>query len=232
MNQKATLIYDLKSLKLAYGDRTVLQIGNMQIHRGTVYGIIGPVGSGKSSLLNILAGRAKPTAGTLKYDNEDFKKDWLGRPKPEPSIYHSGVDELPLNQSVRSIIKKRYPKQADSITNQYFTTAFHKQMLTETLEKRTPGERAWLKMILAVESDPRVLLIDDYGIDFDNSMQQDFNRRLIRMMRELGTTIIMTAAGHDNIQNIASVLIYLDNGHICKIRPGKGRTPRNPRKQY
>ena len=59
MNQQSTLIYELKGVKKTFNSETVLYVGRHQFHRGTVYGIVGPVGSGKSSLMNILAGSDK-----------------------------------------------------------------------------------------------------------------------------------------------------------------------------
>jgi len=80
-----------------------------------------------------------------------------------------------------------------------------------------------LNMIVALESDPRVLLIDDYGVFFDKNMEADFRKKIVRMNKDLGTTIILAAPSDLHIKRIASVLIYLDNGHISKIRPGAGR---------
>ncbi|NQU28931.1 MAG: ATP-binding cassette domain-containing protein [Candidatus Marinimicrobia bacterium] len=225
MNQKATLIYDLKSIKLDYNNRSVLQVGNLQIHRGTVYGIIGPIGSGKSVLLRTLAGLIKPDSGTLKYDNDEFSTNWLGKIKPEPSIHFASMNNVGRG-SLLSYIKAKRPKIFNKIINHYFNTGKTKLLLNANIENLSPGEKAWINTILALETDPRVLLIDDYGIHFDTPMQQEFNRKIIKMSRDMGTTIILSAVVAENIQNIASVLIYLDNGHICKIRPGKGRTGR------
>jgi ABC-type sulfate/molybdate transport systems ATPase subunit len=79
-------------------------------------------------------------------------------------------------------------------------------------------------MIIALESDPRVLMIDDYGVFFDKNMEMDFRKKIIRMNKDLGTTIILAAPSDLHIKRVASVLIYLDNGHISKIRPGVGRS--------
>ena len=46
MNQQSTLIYELKGLKKSYNKQTGLNIGRLQFHRGTIYGVIGPIGSG------------------------------------------------------------------------------------------------------------------------------------------------------------------------------------------
>ncbi len=225
MNHKSTLIYDLENVKLNYNRRTVLQIGSLQIHRGTIYGIIGPIGSGKSSLLKALAGQVKPTSGTLKYDNNEFQTNWLGKIKQNPSIkFING--ELPMGFTVKQVLTNLFPKQSDKLFKKYFNSGAQKQLFTQKIDDISPGEYTWINTIIAVESDPRVLLIDDYGVRLDSIIMQEFNRKILKMTRELGTTIILSSVSDDNIQNIASVLIYLDNGHICKIRPGKGRTSR------
>ncbi len=231
MSQKSTLIYDIKGLKLNRGKRNILQIGNLQIHRGTIYGIIGSIGSGKSSLLRLLAGLDKPSDGMLKYDGRDFETNWLGRVKPDPTINLADPQLLDKGRSIRNLLEKRFPKNANVLIKRYFSSGSNKLIVDEPLEQLTAGERAWINTIIAINSDPRVLLVDDYGIHFDNAMLKDFNRRIQKMTRELGTTIVLSAAVADNIQNIASVLIFLDNGHICKIRPGRGRNNRNPRKR-
>ncbi len=86
MNQRSTLIYELKGLKKSYNNETVLNVGRLQFHRGTVYGIVGSVGSGKSTLMNIMAGLEKESEGTLKYDNATFETNWLGKVKSNPEI--------------------------------------------------------------------------------------------------------------------------------------------------
>ncbi len=55
MSQRATTIYNIKGLKKSFGDQPILNVRRLEIHRGTIYGMIGPIGSGKSTLLNILA---------------------------------------------------------------------------------------------------------------------------------------------------------------------------------
>ncbi|MBT5225206.1 MAG: hypothetical protein HOM19_07225 [Candidatus Marinimicrobia bacterium] len=45
------------------------------------------------------------------------------------------------------------------------------------------------------------------------------------MNRTLGTTLVLSSPTDVHLKNFASVLIYLDNGHISKIRPGISRKP-------
>ncbi len=84
---------------------------------------------------------------------------------------------------------------------------------------------------MAVYSDPRVLLIDDYGTTIDNKMEFDLRKRLIKMNKELGTTIIAVAPDDFYLKKFVAVLIYLDNGHVSKIRPGKTKSQGKFRKK-
>ena len=106
MNQRATLIYELKNLKKVYQQQQpVISIGRLQIHRGTIYGILGPVGSGKTTLLRHLAGLEAQTEGILKYDNNEFEHTWLGKIKVPQEIHYVGEYLVSVKQILEQIIK-------------------------------------------------------------------------------------------------------------------------------
>ena len=67
------------------------------------------------------------------------------------------------------------------------------------------------------------LLIDEYGIHLTNDMEKEFRSQLQKMNRRLGTTIIISSPNEALVKNFASVIIFLDNGHISKIRSRSNR---------
>ena len=70
------------------------------------------------------------------------------------------------------------------------------------------------------------------AIIFEKNMESKFRNKLNRMNKELGTTIVLTASNDQNLKTIASVLIYLDNGHVAKIRTGVNKeSGRRPKKR-
>lgn len=220
MNQRSTLIYELKGLKKSYNNETVLNVGRLQFHRGTVYGIVGSVGSGKSTLMNIMAGLEKESEGTLKYDNAPFETNWLGKVKSNPEIKISCLGGDLKGSKVSDLFKD---KSADQILSRYIHNGTWKSLLDRSVSDLSKGEVACINMALVIESDPRVLLVDDYGIYFDKDMESEFRKRLNRMNKDQGTTILLSSPHDQHLKLIASVLIYLDNGHIAKIRSGVGK---------
>lgn len=230
MNIRKKHIYEIRSLKKEYGKRTVVQVRKLDFHPGTVYGIVGPIGSGKSTLLRILAGLEKQTYGSLQYDGEKFHRSWFGKVKGNEDIFLASVDRLPNNQRISQLVQDTHPKKVDKIKSLYFSRGPRKELWGETISNLSPGECAWVNKILAVTSDPRVLLVDDYGTVMDGNMEQDFRKKLLRMNKELGTTVILAAPDDHHLKRFASVLIYLDNGHVSKIRPGVQRSQKPVRK--
>ena len=224
MSPRSKLIYRIENLKKTYGDRTVLQVGRLQFHPGTIYGLIGPIGSGKTTLLKIMSALEKPTSGIIEYDSEPFQTNWFGKLKKYSDIYFANSDLLQQNLSISQIARKYYSKKIDNIRTKYFSKGNKEKLWTIPLNSLSPGEKSWINCILAVEGDPRVLLIDDYGTLMDYEMEFEFRKRIQKMNRDLGTTIILASPTDQIIKKFASVIIYMDNGHVSKIRSGASKS--------
>ena len=225
------LIFKVNDLQKDHGSSSALNLKKLDIHPGTIYGIVGNVGSGKSTLLNILAGVEKESSGTVFYEDAPYETNWFGRIIAPDDIFYTKRLSLKIpNSTISSYIASKFGKKKNVIQNRYFKDGSFKNLWNRNMRDVSSGEINWLGMILACEADPRVLLIDDYGVYFNNKMEKDFRTKITSMNRTLGTTIILSAPSDINIKHFASVLIYLDHGHIWKIRPGINRnTNRNHR---
>ena len=85
MEQKQ--IYDVQNLKLRFKTKKALEIKTLKFHNGLIYGICGNFGSGKTSLLKVLAGETKETSGTVLYQGNKFKKGFFGKIKKHQDIH-------------------------------------------------------------------------------------------------------------------------------------------------
>jgi len=224
MAKTKRLIFKVKDLIKDYKSYNILKIHKLEIHPGTTYGVIGTVGSGKSTLLNILGGFEKQTSGTVLFDERPFKNNWLGKIISDQNIFYT-KDPLinGYRKTVSGYISSKFKKKKNLIENRYFKNTNFKSLWDRNISDISDGELNWLGMILACEVDPRVLLIDDYGIYFNNTVEKDFRNQITKMNRTLGTTIILTAPSELYLKHFASVMIYLDKGHISRIRPGISR---------
>ena len=227
MGKKDTLIYELKNLKKIYNNISALSIRRLQIHRGTIYGILGPIGSGKTTLLKILAGYDRQTEGKLLYDHSEFQRSWLGKIKIPDEISFSGKHNYNNSQIVKSYIDFCFPNKSNKIIKQYFNGSVSKRILPLKIQNLSPGQKSWLDTVFALEGDPRVLIQDDFSSLFDSEMQSIARKGFRKMNRNLGTTIILSSLNSNVLRSLCSVMIYLENGHITRVRSGNTRNQQN-----
>jgi len=218
------LIFEINDLHKRYESYDALKLKKLEIHPGTIYGVVGTIGSGKTTLLNLMAGFDKQSSGLLLYEGNEYEKNWLGKIRQNENIF-SSIDPQynGNNKIVSNYVSVQFPKKKNLIENRYFKNNSFKHLWSRRIDKLSSGELNWLGMIIACECDPRVLLIDDYGMYFNSSTEKDFRSQLLKMNRSLGTTLILTSSSDIYLKNFASVLIFLDHGHISKIRTGNYR---------
>jgi len=77
MNRFDDVIIDIKQLSFSRGERAIYRNVDIQIPRGKITAIMGPSGTGKTTLLKIIGGQLKPDAGSVLIDGQDVPR--LGR---------------------------------------------------------------------------------------------------------------------------------------------------------
>ena len=75
-----------------------------------------------------------------------------------------------------------------------------------------------------------VLLIDDYGLSMDPRTEIILRKKIVKMNNILGTTVLLSSSSDYFLKQFASVIIYLDNGHVSKIRKGFKKNFNNKKK--
>ena len=161
------------------------------------------------------------------YDYEPFKKSFLGRSVIPADVAHVNTQKIE-NYTVKSLFKR---SNATQVLSNYFSNLSSDKILNSYVKKLTNGEKNAVNLSLGIEADPRVLIIDDYALFFDNKMENKFRKKLISINKDHGTTIILGSPNEQLLRSFCSVLIYLDNGHISKIRTGTYKPNRSTRQR-
>jgi len=218
MNRIQVPIFELDNVRVTRESGIALKISKFQFHRGTVYGVVGPIGSGKTTLLETLAGRLNVTEGSVLYESERYAKTWLGKTKVPPEIVFLEDITDGYTGSVGDFFQKKLPDRTEYIQRQYYSHSPLTEEWEMPIQSLSKGQNYRMNLIIVIESDPKVLIIDDYGTNFDAKMKREFNRRIVYNARSRGTTIIISSSDMSNVRNVASVIVSLDNGHISKVR--------------
>ncbi len=162
-------VLDLEQVTLVRGERALLDRATWRLGPGDRVGLIGVNGAGKTSVLDLLAGRTPPTAGRVKTGRtvaiEYLTQAVDASTGPEPG------DLDPQERALSSVEKVR--RVARTATGEISATSmlerfgFTGDRLTTWVGDLSGGERRRLQLIRLLLSEPNVLLLDEPTNDLD-----------------------------------------------------------------
>jgi ABC-type glutathione transport system ATPase component len=155
-----------------YGSVTALSPVSVVVSGGAV--VLGPAGSGKSVLARLLAGRERPTSGTVTFNGEDLAdllRTRAGRFRFHTAVGYVGPDSIAMFDPRRSLrdglrlpLRVRY-KMSGLVADERIDATLRDLGLTDALADRRPGEvsgavRRRFAVARALVIRPRLLLFD------------------------------------------------------------------------
>lgn len=219
-------IYSISKVVIKKDDRKVLDIKQLDIHRGSCYVIYGDVGSGKTTLLNLLFKKEQISDGSLLYENTDL--DSISKANYNKDIYHVSQElKLPwFKVSVEDYINKNVNSHT-SLTDpkRRIKSVISKMKLSKYLDrdyrKLSDGERRWVELAVSIACDTKVLLIDGFGQYLGEEKINILSQILYRKINFDGVTVVICTHIRERLSRIASVFIRLDQGKIVGVRSKK-----------
>lgn len=210
-----TLMYDLKQEEHTYALRNV----DFTLKPGEMVGVMGPSGSGKSSLLYVLAGLVKPTAGTVFLENRDMESySEKDRAKHRLESFgfvfqrHFLIDYMTILENVLVPLGRSDPDAAGR------ASGLLKELGLGALRHRKPpnlsgGQRQRAAIARALVNNPRYILADEPTASLDHDTAGEIMTLLKKRSREAGVLIV----SHDrSILDQADRIVYLWDGQVRK----------------
>lgn len=212
-----------EALRLAYGDRVVVDDLSLDIPAGAVTTIVGPNGCGKSTLLRALARLITPQSGRVFLDGQTISKmptrqvaRVLGMLPQSPTA--------PEGLTVADLVAKgRHPHQSwlrqwsradeDEVDAALRLTSMQ-EFSGRAVDELSGGQRqrAWISMVLAQDTD--VLLLDEPTTYLDLAHQIEVLDLIDRLHVELGRTIVMVLHDLNLAVRYSDHLIVMRDGRI------------------
>ena len=221
-------IYSVNKVLISKEGRNVLDIKQLDIHRGSCYVIYGDVGSGKSTLLDLLFKKHGMGNGQVLYENQDISA--IKKSNYYKEVYHISQElKLPwFRISVRDYINKNVMSHTNlGDPKKRIKSTISKMKLNKYLDrdfkKLSDGERRWVELAVSIACDTKVLLIDGFGQYLGEEKINILSQILYRKINYDGVTVIICTHIKERLSRIASVFIRLDQGKIVGVRSKKKR---------
>jgi ABC-2 type transport system ATP-binding protein len=210
----ATVI-EVKDLSKSYGEVQAVSHVNLSVEKGALFGLLGPNGSGKTTMIKMLTGQTRPTSGTATVLGVDAVTDPVGVrgqvgiiPEQEtPPSFLTATEYLGFVAAVRKI--PDIETKADWWFD-FLDFADKKDVLCKDLSR---GTRQKLMFTQAFIHEPALALIDEPLINFDPIMQDLVKEYLAGYVRK-GKTIFISTHILEVAEEICSGFAILHKGTL------------------
>jgi putative spermidine/putrescine transport system ATP-binding protein len=211
---------DLEAVTHRYGPVTAVSDVSLAVRPGEIVALLGPSGCGKTTLLRVVAGFVRQSAGSVRID---------GQP----------IDHLPANLRNVGIVFQNYAlfphmTVADNVaygleargrsraevrrTVAHFLDVVRLAEFRDRLPRQLSGgqqQRVAVARALAVE--PRVLLLDEPFSALDKGLRLDMQIEVKRLQRQLGLTAILVTHDQDEAMSVADRIAVMHRGRIEQL---------------
>ena len=207
----------LTNINRRLGDFALKEI-NLEVSDGQYYVLLGRSGSGKTQLLELIAGLEHPDTGSIVLDEKDITRQRIQDRKvgivfqdyavfPHMTVFGNIAYPLKVRKEDKKFIAEKVEKAATAMNI--------KHLLDRNTEKLSGGELQRVALARTLITSPRLLLLDEPLSSLDTSLKDDL-KRLLRNLNRSGQTIIHVTHDYSDAISLAKRVGVIHNGRIIQ----------------
>lgn len=216
---------EIKSLNAYYDKLHVLKDINLNVEKGEILSLIGPSGSGKSSLLKMLVGLLMPKSGEVSLNdytvNYTSKSD-LRSIREQIAIVFQQYNLFQNMNVLKNVciaptkIQKRNQKEVEEQAVTLLEKVGLKDKLKSYPDELSGGQQQRVAIARALCLNPQILLLDEITSALDPELVQEV-LDTIRILASEGMTMLIVSHEMSFVKEVSSRVVFMDNGSIIEI---------------
>ena len=222
MSTKETVIA-IAGVSCSRKGKKILEDVTLDVESGTVMGLLGPNGAGKTTLIRLVAGLARPDAGTIHVCGEDAAKRSVRFRRliglvPQENTLES---ELTVGESLLAYARLYGIKDAKEMVHQTAERYHLSDFLDKRPEEISGGMKRRAVIARAAMTDPAVLLLDEPSAGLDPDLRHEV-WALIRKLRDAGKTLLLTTHYMEEAERLCGRIAFLRAGRLRALDTADG----------
>ena len=234
------MFLEIDQLTMQFGGLVAVNNVSINIEKGKIHGLIGPNGSGKTTIFNVLSGYYKPTGGKVSFEGRTIS----GLPAHQITAagfartfqnmrlfktmtvlenllvamgHHAKVGLLQeiLNPVAVHREEEKFVEKAMDLLDLLEVADFANELATSL----PYGNQRRVEMARALATDPKVILLDEPAAGLNEVETEDLRKKLMKI-RDLGVTIFLVEHDMKLVMEVCEEISVLDYGK--KIAEGTG----------
>ncbi len=209
-------VIEVHNLCHRYNGRSIYENLNFSVLEGSVCGLLGKNGQGKTTLVNILMGFLKPTSGTCLVLGEN-SHNLSPAVRHRVGLLHEGhlAYEFMTITQTEKFFRGCYPGWKSEV----FFHLMDKMDLPHNhkVANMSCGQRSQVVLGVIMAQSPDLLILDDYSMGLDAGYRRLFLDVLHDFAAQGNKTIFVTSHIVQDLEQLVDTIIFLDKGEIMQV---------------
>ena len=209
---------EIINLNKKYNNFLAVKNINFKIKKGSIVGLLGPNGCGKTTTIGMLLGLIKPSSGTVLIDGQNIENENIRTNILEKMNFISPYVELPKKLSVEENLKVYGNLYGVKDLNEKIFELMKNLNLYEFKKKKTgelsSGQKNRVSLAKALINDPEILLLDEPTASLDPDVGDYIRSYLESFASKKGTTILLASHNMNEVERLCTEVMMMKNGKI------------------
>ena len=213
------LLIRTRSVSKSYDEEQVLSDFNLDVWKGSITGILGSSGSGKTTALRLIAGFDRPDAGIIEMKNEVIVSDEIWLPPERRNIGmvfqdyalfpHLSVEKnIAFGLGKNDLEKGRLKEVIDMCNLSGLINKFPQEL--------SGGQQQRVALARALAPNPEVVLLDEPFTSLDAQMARVLRDEVVELLKNTETTAIIVTHDQEEALSVCDVVSVLEKGKIIQ----------------
>ena len=212
---------DLEGVRKAFDEAVALESVSLSVAEGEFFTLVGPSGCGKTTTLRTIAGLSTPTAGTVRFDDEDVS-DVAVEDRNVGVVFQSYAlfPHMTVAENVRYGLRFTEPPRgltADERVAELLELVDLPEMGDRDPDELSGGQQQRVALARALAPEPDVLLLDEPMSALDARLRHQLRREIKRIQQELGVTTIYVTHDQEEALAISDRLAVMHDGGVEQV---------------
>jgi len=210
------------NLSKSYGNVRALDMVNIEVGKGQIYGLIGPNGAGKTTTIKLIVGLIQPTSGSVFINGLDMRqnpleaKRFIGYIPDEPFLYErlTPWELMDFKGSLYDMTKG----EIDNKKSELLDLIGMLEYKNDLIEGFSLGMKQRVAVAIALLPSPPVIVVDEPLVGLDPRGMKRVKEIFLKLARE-GKTVFISTHMLNVVEEISDVVGVLDRGQLIAEGP-------------
>lgn len=203
---------ELDSVNKRFGKLQALADVNIRFDAGKSYALIGPNGSGKTTMIKSVLGMVIPSSGEIKVDGKSIRNDWQYR---EKIGYMPQIGRYPENMRIGQLLDMvRNIRRDNADNNEELIDSFNlRRIYDKRMHAMSGGTRQKVSAALAFLFNAPIMILDEPTAGLDPVSVEILKEKILRDKSE-GKLFIISSHILSDLDELSSDVVYIFEGRI------------------